>query len=427
VDVTIPDGSLEALASAFTATRLGPQLVTPGAPVNFQVTPSSASDLRVTDLISAPFDLTWITKDVRFNTPNIEAPLDATPFDPSSINGLLAGGMPTIVPQVVSLPGVNTVGTQQLQGVPGTLSQLAGAIPLPIQVPVGMTVSWQILAADDATVLVEGATTFSAPSGTAGPAVSFVFPSQTAEWTNTLPLPLPTARLFVRATVTLTAGGLAASVALPDIPVDIPQIPIPLVAVFFRHSNFAAHDGDDDGFAFILVPNDSPFTSLQQLQPALDTLQSTVSNLAGLAQFAGFLTGLSQLTSALSAQPHIQFRTADASNHFNNLDSVTMIPVSWWFDIDAEDQISSIILVGPEKRSLRCFNDTNRSTSQGDFILMIGGDLFVIVRNLSSKKPVSEPTGSEIDVVHDPTGTRFTPLPHSISTFNDELSSLSFP
>jgi hypothetical protein len=415
--MTIPAGSLEALASAFTAVRVGPQA--------FEVTPSSASDLRVTDFVPAPFGVTWISKDVRFNTPNVEASLNATPFDPSTINALIAGGMPAIVPQVVTLPGLNSVGTQQLEGVPGTLSQLVGTILIPIEMPVGMSVSWQILDSDGMT-LMEGPTTFSAPNGVAGPAVSFIFASQTKEWTNAPSQPLDVARLYVQATVTLTAGGLApVSVALPKLPVDIPAIPIPSVAVFFRHSNFAAMDSDDDGFAFILVPNNSPFTSLQQLQPALETLQSTVSNLVGLAQFAAFLTGLSQLTRALSAQPHIQFRVADASNNFDNLDSVTMIPTAW-FDIDAEDQISSIIFIGPDKRSLQCFNDTKRSTSQGDFILTIGEQLFVAVRQLSFRPPRTEPTG-QIHVVHGPTGWRFSPLPHHISTFNDELSSLSFP
>jgi hypothetical protein len=78
--------------------------------------------------------------------------------------------MPARVPVVG-----NIVGTQELQGVPGLLEQVAGKLPIPVEVPVGVTVKWRVFAEDHTTELQEGATTFSAPTGTTSPQASFVF------------------------------------------------------------------------------------------------------------------------------------------------------------------------------------------------------------------------------------------------------------
>src|SRR5437763_1128456 len=120
----IPLEVLQSLASTFSAVRDGPQAVEPGQLVNVHLIPSSASDLHATDILSGALDLTWITKDVRFNTPNIEPAMSADPFDPASIDALLAGGMPARLPLVGSIAGF-----QELPGTPGEIAQLAGTFP----------------------------------------------------------------------------------------------------------------------------------------------------------------------------------------------------------------------------------------------------------------------------------------------------------
>jgi hypothetical protein len=403
--MAVPLEFLQALASTFSAVLDGPSTINAGSLVRTKLTPSSAEGVRVTDLVDGAFNVTWISKNVRFNNFNTETAFNADPFVPSSIDALLAGGMPARVPVVG-----NVVGTQELAGVPGELSQLAGTFPIAIEVPVSVSVAWSVI--DSAgNVVAQGPGTFTAPNGLASPEATFLFVPQTVELTNTTTVPL--VRLFIRATITLTAGTTTHSQTLPDIPIDILAIPIPTVIVFFLHSNFAAANGDDDGAAFIVVPNDSPLHSLSELQTVLNTLESTLSSLTSIAELAALLLGVSELTGALAAQPHIQFRVANSSNDFNNFNNVTLIQRAWYQnDTEAEDELSSLILIGPVRRQARCFIDRNRTG--GRFTLTIGPELHAIVRSLHASSPAVEPAGAAITI------------DNPASTFGDELSSLSF-
>lgn len=418
--MTVSIEILQSLASTFSAVREGSGAVAPGKPVRVSLVPSSAGDLRVTDLLEAPIRLTWISKQVRFSDPNTEPALAATPFDLAAIDALLNGGMPARVPVVGNL-----VGTENLPGTPGEIAQLAGSFPVAVEVPVSLSVLWEVL--DDArNVLLESASTFSAPDGTTAPSVSFVFPPLTVELTNTLQVPV--VRRFIRATVTLTAGTTPPhSFVLPLIPLDIPAIPIPSVVVFFLHRQFAASSGDDDGAAFVVVPNNSPIHSVSALQNTLNTLEATVSSLTSIANFAAFLAGLSDLSNALSAQPHVQFRVADSANNFDNFNDVTL-KTNWggwlfgWTNTEAEDELSSLIFVGPQGKVLQCFNARDRSTGEGKFDLTIGPKLHAVIRDLHVASPVTAPDGTEISAIVAPPGGWFAP-----STFGDALSSLRFP
>lgn len=409
--MAVPLEVLQSLASAFSAVRTGSQLVQPGTPVAVKLLPASAAGLTATDLVAGQLELTWITKDVRFNTFGIEPVLGTDPFVPADIDALLSGGMPAIVPAVVPLPALNNVGTQQLQGIPGQLAQLAGSFPIPVEVPVALGVLWEVLDENHA-VIAAGGATYQAPDGTASPEATFVFPPQTVELTNDVSLPV--VRRYLRATITLRAGAVQTTRALPEIPVDIPAIPLPAVAVFFLHRNFAAVDGDDEGAALVVVPNNSPLRDLAQLQGLLDTLESTVSSLAGIAEFASFLLGLGELTAALAAQPHVQFRVADGENKIRNFNDITLIQRSWYQnDTEAEDELSSMILVGPSEKRIQCFVARDCDTDEGAFDLTTGRGLFAMVRNLHGSDPATDPSG-------------LLTVTRSAKTFGDELSSLRF-
>lgn len=413
--------ALQALASSFTATRNGPQTVNPGQVVGFKLAPTSAGDLQVTDLVDGAVKMTWIAKNVRFNTALTEGLLaaPADPFAPGALDGLIAGGMPAIVPLVVPTPALNTIGTQQLTGVPGLLSQLVGSFPIPVQVPVQLGVHWDVLDDQDHPVAA-GAGTYAAPSGTSAPEVSFVFAPQTVELTTDLTLPF--VRRFIRATVTLTAGSTVHSFALPKIPVDIPAIPLPTLAVFFLHTNFAPRSGDDDGAALIVVPNNSPLRSLAQLNPVLATLKNTLSSLTTLGDFASFLLGLDELTHALPAQPHVEFRVANAANAIANLNDITLIQRAWYEnDTEAEDELSSMILIGPSGKSVSCFNARSTGTGEGAFTVSTGKGMVALVRSLHSANPGVTPSTASLTVDTAPPGGIFNP-----DDFGDDLSSIRF-
>lgn len=402
---------LQALATSFGAARLGPEQVQPGVPICFSVTPTSV-DVTATDVVAAPLNLTWITKGVRFNNAQIEPAMNVIPFVPAALNALIAGGMPVRVPVVGNL-----VGTEQMPGVPGDLGQLAGSLPVPTEVPVSVTVQWSVL--DELGAPVAGGFT-AVPAGLDRAEVCLTFQPQVVELTNGMALPV--VRRFLRARVTLSAGATNHAFNLPDIPVTIPAIAVPTVISFFLHTNFAAANGDDDGAAFIVVPNNSPLRNLAQLQSVLNTVESAVSSVTSIAEFASFLLGLNQLSSALAAQPHVQFRVANSSNHYNNFNNVTLIQRAWYEnDTEAEDELSSLIFIGATGKAVECSNARNRGAGEGQFTLTIGPKFHATVNSLHSASPASGPDNTEIVINTAPPGGLF-----GTSSFGDELSSLRF-
>jgi hypothetical protein len=392
--------NLEAVLNGLSAGLTGTSQPGPGQPVRAAVIPS-VNALTLTEVLSGDVDLTWVAKDVMYSTSDLEPDFASPALNAATLAGKPITGATGIIP---------------VAGVPGLLGQLQGQIPLSsgASVPVQAFVTWQVL--DDQGNPLDPAL-YLAPMGLSSASVSVIFAPATAELTDTGGLPAP-ARRSLRATVRLTAGTVGAGPrTLPDIPVFVPAVPIPTVLAMFLHVNFQARSGDDEGAVLIVVPSNSPFRSLQQLQPALNTLQSTVGNLTSFASFAAFLLGLNELVSTIGAQPYVQFRAAD---RIANLDDITLIQRSWYEnDTEAEDELSSLILIGREKRGARCSNDTNQDPGEGQFTVRTGGSLFVLVRNLHSVSPAAE--GGTLVIDRAPPGGWREP-----DQFGDELSSFEF-
>lgn len=290
---------------------------------------------------------------------------------------------------------------------------MLGLFPIAIEVPVTVTVKWEILGFGG-TSLPEGPETFTALNGLSSPNASFIIVPPIVELTNSVSV--SAIAYQIRATITLTAGATTLTQSLPAIPINVAFLKIPRFVVFFLHKNFAAVEGDTDGAAFIVVPHDSPLHSLTELQTTLNALTSTLSSLSSIVSLAGFLLGVTELTSALTAQPHIQFRATNLSDEFNDFNDVTL-KKKWhwlfgWRSTEAEDELSSLIFVGLEGSQIDCFIDKNRRGSR--FTLTTGVAMHVIVRDLHSKAPISQPLGNEIDAHN------------SSRSFGDALSSLKF-
>ena len=160
--------TLQSLATSFSVLHNVTGPVSPGSLVNLKLTPS-ALDLKITDIVPAELNLTWITKNVRFNNPTVEGLFDVDPFAPANLNGLINGGMPARVPII------GGVGFQDLQGVPGELAQLRGELPVVMEAPVKVTVQWTVLDENNAPI----ATGFVAnPPGLNATEISLVFEAQ---------------------------------------------------------------------------------------------------------------------------------------------------------------------------------------------------------------------------------------------------------
>jgi hypothetical protein len=333
-------------------------------------------------------------------------------------------------------------------------TSITGKLPMMLQVPVRIDVEWKVFK------LVRVATKFgdvfsrgeelkrgkdfeSFPAGAElgnsirGPEVLFLFHPKVIEPTEDQILPRPIPALIC-AKVTLSAqkaNSETEEVKFPDqnqppleleLPILLPVIPLPTVLALFRHPNFLPRDTNlssrpnfvdtPDGFVLLVVPENSPVKAVTHLFDVLNTIESLGSLVGSLVPAqARLLLGLQKLASAIGAQPHIKFR---AVNQLDNLNAVVMIQRDAVHnDIEVEDEVSSLILLGPKGTKVSLYN--NRDLVSGDGVLEIetGSAGLVVIRDLhTAGDPVSE-TGGTINR---------RPASKKPDGFGDAISSLRF-
>ena len=369
--------NLEDLAGLFSSKLVGGPQADLRKPLTFKVSPDDLGNLNIQSIVPADMNLTWISKNVLFDNKGLEPVFNSSDLDISQINDRILRELP------VRLPIVNGVVNEAINGVQGLLSQLRGTIPILMNLQVKVSVQWKVYDSDGTTELTSG---FVALNSLDQFEISLIFIPPIVELTNTTIAPI--VDRYVEAIVTLETGELTPlPVNLPKIKVSIPAIPVPRLVAFFRHRDFEPRSGNVNGALFILVPANSPLRSITQLQNLLDTLSSTLQTLAGLAEFIGFLTGLQELINAIAAnQQYVQMRITDAGGNFMNFKDVVLIPSGWPFgigDITAEDELSSLIYLGPKKTGVTCFNNRELNPNEGGFSVSTADDLtcHVMVRN----------------------------------------------
>lgn len=301
--------------------------------------------IEVTEIVNGPVDLTWITKDVLFGSPDPESWTL-----PGELADKISGGL----------------GSGSVSGV---LNQVKGTLPVlsATKIPLSVAVTWQVL---DENKVALAATEFALlPGTTPGEEIAVTFLPAVVELTVNPSPPEPRKR-FLRAEVTLTAGSTSEKLLLPDLPVLVPALPIPKVLALFLHAHFHATENEEPGGVFVMVPSDSPIHDMDQLKSTLSTLQETARNLKSLTTFAAFLLGLSDLVEALAATPHFGFAV---TNGIANLNDITLIQNEWYAnDIELEDELSSMILVAPAGETVQCFGNTDFGPADPRFDLIAG-------------------------------------------------------
>jgi hypothetical protein len=397
-----------------------------------QLVPPSSGEkgLEVTDLVTstqiqdAPVDVLWRTKDVRFVNTDI-ANTDVT------------GGMPVgelfpllnpITGGIAQNAGTVTEGPTAPPGVPGVIGVLTGTIPLPIEVtapttfPVTVDVRWRIRDESGGTIAdltwsLGGAPPISGTGGDVAPplgramdALTLVFNLVFTELTSSLS---PTLRRSLQASVRLQANGVTTGwIDLPPVDLNVPGIPVPTIAILCQNSNFGSNK-------LVVVPASSPLDR-GTVAAAVNTLRDTLDPLRATFDFLGlFLDSAAQVADLLGAAS-VTFRKSDQISNLNDID----LESGTFNDTEAEDELSSMILLGPPRRSMECFNARSFDTSEGEMVLSVGIELIAKVASLHNASPTSEPPG-RVSVPVTPAGTRW-PFWSDITTFGDEFSSLRF-
>jgi hypothetical protein len=310
-------------------------------------------------------------------------------------------GIPPLAPSTITQDDV-------LSGVPGLLGQIAGAIPVLVNAPVSLSVTWSVQR--NGVDLVEG-TDFLAPGGLTSPAITLIFGPTFKELGQE-----GTSTLTIVAKVTLHAFTESVDVPPLSLTVTIPDLGLPRVLAAFRHSNFSPKDGGDGGFAFVMVPGSYPFREFNQLSPVLTDLQTALSSLQMFVHVAGFLIGLNDLLSAVPSQPDIQFRAADKIGDLEDIVFESHI----LGDYDADEEISSAILIGLGGTSVEIFNDDDLQDDDGKVTLTTGDQMWAALTSFSFHDQ------GEANNFAQPDPSVVTVSKHIGDDYNDEAESIQF-
>lgn len=364
-------------------------------------------NVDIAEILTGTLDFTWLTKNVSFKNANLEPSLESADLQSKVTQ--------------ISVPVT----------VPGVLGQLKGTVPLlnQVNVPVALKVEWTVLdenkeplAANEFAVLSGQSLAGSKVNGTD---VVVAFRPAVVEMTKQNPVPAPKQR-FLKPKVTLTA--LDTTITAPDehfpaIPVLVPAIGIPRLLAAFRHVDFQPTHGGEDGFVLLFAPANSPLQSVDHLKSTLAAVQEAVTAVKAFGDLAAILPGISALTSGVTASPYFVFVAAD---EIRNLNDITAIQRAWYEnDIELEDEISSMVLIGEAGKVLDVYCETydegadEHDDENGHFTLKVGANNFTVVHNLHSKDPNEHPDGN-LNVLVPPQHTATDP------TFGDWISALKW-
>jgi hypothetical protein len=267
------------------------------------------------------------------------------------------------------------------------------------------------------------------------PPVLVVLP-EFAELTDTTP---PPSQLRISCDVSITVtlpGGVTESKTrrIGPVNIEVPKIQIPVLAAFTEHGQ--SDTSQFPGRVLMAVPSSSPLTGLNNLKSFLQPVQTvlsklqqtlTVANAALALQFGEASSVIGTLIDLIGAvnQPLI------TQNFVMYLSSITLDP-GGWFGVGYkswEDEISSVLLIGPPGTGISCHNRRNLWQGTGQFKVIVGmtGAAFV----LDLVKPVIPDGSGGYTSLPDcvPSDTTFEVVvqpDNSRRIFNDVISSFQF-
>ncbi|MBD0371204.1 MAG: hypothetical protein ICV60_10245 [Pyrinomonadaceae bacterium] len=271
---------------------------------------------------------------------------------------------------------------------------LAGTAQLLTQVPVEIQVTWSVTLNGKP---LKSGTDFLATNNVEGPSVAFLFKPEFIDL-GFSKNPFP-ARLVIKATVRLRAwptnGAIATAIPTAqvskditlELPLSLMPLEIPTILALFRNEQFRALPDDnlDGGFVLMVVPSYSYLQGLtEQMNDLLVKIDEVVRPIRTLLGLAAFLSGLTILRQALSAQPMVRLRHGD-------IDDLTDIHmrVETLFgadllnrDLRPNDRVSSLIFMAPKGRKVGCYNDQNQAEGEGAFAVDVGDEMITLIPSL---------------------------------------------
>ncbi|HEY6111470.1 MAG TPA: hypothetical protein VIV62_03030 [Chthoniobacterales bacterium] len=423
------------------AAHIGTGVITPPHPGQLTV----SGTLEVSKIVQEPINLKWISENVRFDPES----------DPPSANDLTIP--PDIAGQMPIQPSIPVPGTEIPDGVPGTIGLLTGTIPVfeiineTISANVSIEARWRVLDENKIPVATFGWSTnpgitgqgsefFPPPEHILNNAVNLALIPPFVDLVSLSP-PAPVAR-WIQAHFRLSAAGVSTSWIDLEQYLPLPPIPIPTLLFLFEKPNFNIVDNTFSGFVLVVFPKNSPLgpDSLLQTLKDLNEKLTTVKTLLGVVLDLFFFRLNDPIMTVLNNAQDLNI-AATKADEISNLNDIDVISYGFWDmfsghfnDIEAEDEMASLIFFGPPGRSLQAFNDRGFSDDEGQLNVKIGLEMVAAIATLYRSTTDdfdgdAAPPGC-VSVAKRPQGCRglFCGLGggHDITTFGDEFSSLRF-
>jgi hypothetical protein len=269
--------------------------------------------------------------------------------------------------------------------------------------PTALSIDWSVL--DCSGEALHAGAAFLAPRGLSGGRVDLLFRPPVVEEGAVSPAPL---LRTVRATVTLrNAQRRGAPVTVTRVlaaTVQVLPLRLPTLLAAFRHREYRFESPEErrTGAALLLVPEGSPLGSVPEVRTALHELLLAARALSGFGRYAAFAGRVRTLVDALGAHPaqHIGLVRADA---VPDLGRVNLL-----HDAAGDDELSSLVLLGPAGRRLRACVHRDGNPAGGRLDVTVGDEGIVLVPDLSQ-------LGGAAEVV----------VPSARGSFDDALTSLA--
>lgn len=410
---------------------------------NFQLPP-------IARVVDKEFSVAGVLKNIRFDDFDLHEDLNVVVGENDVIGGfpikeilgqLATGNIPADARDFTE-GDVNQVGT------PGFIGNIKGTIPFletvteTTELPLSLQVRVRICDADDNVIPTTGLS-WSEPEGTSGTGgeFSFLIPNfsechevnldlvpifrelttgnaaftgntPSIETINLLTSNFGKIKISLRIVSTTTILASSDWVDLPELPLPIPQISMPTVAMFFQHPDF-------DGIALAIAPSTSiisvPDDILALLNNLIDVMQIVDGSFPPSFLLPDYVVSIRdairdsnivlRIGDEIPKLDSIHLRTED----FAGIDFLAE-------DTDADNEFSSMLFIGGPFRQLQCYNAKFFNVpDEGQFNINLGNtgtDLAVQIPDM--RNMISEPIG-RVDIIY----------PHN-NRWDDRMSSVRF-
>lgn len=376
---------LTSILNQFQVALTSASIVQPGEAVTASVFPA-VTQINALETLTGAVNAADLTRNLATPPAFQSVPLASAPIAPSTAPAW---------PEPDNIVSGITGGSAQAGVAQGSASQVLAL--LNVSVPrIDIKVSWWIrkpLTPGGYADAVEGQD-FLAPSGLAAPGVSLLIAPPITELTlesvgatiTNLSSPnpsLPLEQWCLYARVTATLGTTTLVRDLGPVPLLVAPLPIPTIVALCNNKDLNVTGGKSK--LMFVAPPHTAVSSLEELNDTLQAISSVLGRLRMVAKLAGWVLGVGSLVKLVNKATYAAFYAREFIKHF---DDTPLYSRQFWDDIDINDAIESILVIGPPRAEIEFYNEKNLKPGEGILVMRIPITGFVLIRDTHPQFPL---------------------------------------